>query len=162
VNKFAWRTLVTLFCLSVWMTISSWPAHCAPSSEEEHRLIPPEVLTQINADYVKSVRAIFEQKCFDCHSQSAHLPWYSAIPGVGYMINHDIQEARADMDMSKDFPFVGKGKPDEYLSVIQDVLTDGSMPPWRYRIMHADSKLTEDDKKTVKAWLDRSNALIGL
>jgi hypothetical protein len=131
------------------------------SAEDESKIVPPAVLSEVNQDYVQSVRPIFAKKCFDCHSQNTHWPWYASLPGVGFLIAKDVREARDDMDMSNDFPFVGKGSPSEYLSVIEDALNDGSMPPFRYRILHSESALTEPEKKTIHLWIDKSLERIG-
>jgi len=117
-------------------------------------------MAEVNEQYLKTVRPIFQKKCFDCHSGATIFPWYHQIPGVRQLLDHDTREARADMDMSQDFPFLGKGSPFDYLDAVEDVMHDGSMPPFRYRIIHRDSKLTDEDKKMVLQWIEASRKLL--
>jgi uncharacterized membrane protein len=112
-------------------------------------------LLSLNESYRKTVKPIFQKKCFDCHSRYTHQPWYYQLPGVKQLIDHDVREAREDLDMSEDFPFLGKGTPTDYLDVLQDVIKDGSMPPWRYRILHRDSKLTNEDRVLIQEWIEK-------
>jgi len=112
--------------------------------------------THVSENYKKNVRPIFAQKCFDCHSSLGHKPWYGRIPGAKWLIDKDVNEARADLDMSQDFPFLGKGTPSEYLDVLEDAVSDGSMPPLRYRALHWDSKLTEPEIMIIKEWIKGS------
>ena len=72
------------------------------------------------------------------------------------MIDRDIAEAHKTIDMSKDYPFVGKGTNDELLGAISDVIEDKSMPPWRYRIMHKESALTQNERDIVLKWVQQS------
>ncbi|MDB5036984.1 MAG: hypothetical protein JWQ35_512 [Bacteriovoracaceae bacterium] len=118
-------------------------------------------LLRVNENYLKSVRPIFESKCFDCHSSHTVHPWYYSLPLVKQLIDRDVKEARADLDMSKDFPFLGKGTPTDYLDVVRDAVNDKSMPPWRYRILHRSSELTEQDRKTILMWVDLSEKELG-
>jgi hypothetical protein len=118
-------------------------------------------LVQVNEQYLKNVKPIFQHKCFDCHSGSTVFPWYHGIPGIRQLLDHDIHEARGDMDMSEDFPFLGKGTPQDYLNAIQDAVNDGSMPPFRYRLIHRDSKLMDDEKKTILGWVEKAIKLLG-
>jgi hypothetical protein len=131
--------------------------HCRSADDQD---VSPAVLSEINRNYVRSVKSVFERKCFDCHSQNTHWPWYASLPVVKSLIASDVREARDDMDMSQDFPFIGKGSPAEYLGVLEDVLNDGSMPPWRYRILHTGSALTEKEKQTIRFWIDQSREQI--
>jgi len=106
--------------------------------------------------YLKVVKPIFQRKCFDCHGVATVFPWYHQIPGVRQLLDHDIREARENMDMSKDFPFQGKASPSDYLDSVEEVLHDGSMPPFRYRLIHRDSALTEEEKKAISGWINES------
>ncbi len=148
-----WPILISLVLLSlvVLSLARAQEAQRAPDAE-----IPPSALTHVNENYKKNVRPIFAQKCFNCHSSLGHKPWYAKIPGPKWLIEKDIKEARADLDMSQDFPFLGKGTPTDYLDVLEDAVKDGSMPPFRYRALHWDSKLNDSEIKTIQEWIKTS------
>lgn len=121
---------------------------------------PEEQLKAINKNYLNSVKAIFKRSCFDCHSSTTNFPWYSNLPGAKQLIQSDIKEAKAHMDKSEDFPFKGHGSPKEDLEAIKKAVVDGSMPPFRYRVMHPGSKLSADEIKAIQEWVDSSLKLL--
>lgn len=106
----------------------------------------------INESYKRDVKPIFQRSCFDCHSQTPYMPWYSALPIVHGFLLGDMKEAKEHLDFTDDFPFKGHGEPKEDLEAIADSVRDKSMPPLRYRLMHWKSALTNDEVKTVLKW----------
>lgn len=118
--------------------------------------VAQEIDASVNANYVRDIKPIFAAKCFNCHSRFTEYPWYYAIPGVRQMIDKDVRAARADVDMSEDFPFQGKGTPSDYLDVIEDVVRDRSMPPLRYRLVHPAAALTDAERQRVLDWVEGS------
>ena len=74
------------------------------------------------------------------------------------MMNHDIEEAKEHMDMTKGFPFAGHGIPKEDLEALKETVKEDSMPPWQYKLMHWDSSLTNEEKKIVNQWINESIA----
>lgn len=114
------------------------------------------VLMAINKDYKNTVKPLFEQKCFDCHSDKTDYPWYYRIPGIKGFIDGDIAEAREHLDLSKDFPFGGHGDPAEDLEELEKVISEGSMPPFQYRLMHWGSGFSEAEKELILAWIRTS------
>lgn len=118
------------------------------------------VLRKVNESYLKTVRPVFEAKCFSCHASGASLPWYSGIPFVKGMIQKDVTEAKEHLDMTRDFPFQGHGTVAEDLKAIGESAEKGSMPPFRYRIMHPGSKLTEEEKSAIVAWIRESEGQV--
>lgn len=108
---------------------------------------------QIVQKYSHSVKSIFEAKCFDCHSSRTHYPWYYRLPGAKQLIDRDIREARKHLDMTLDFPFKGHSTPREDLEAIAKAVNRGTMPPWRYILMHSDLRLTDEEKETILEWI---------
>lgn len=146
------RTLaVTLWAIAA--TASCADAPMAPTDS----LAPPTdpALTEINDDYVRSVKPLFARSCAACHGAGKALPWYHAVPWVRAMIDDDIAKARRDLDMSHDFPFRGRGTPADYLDAIHDVVAEGAMPPLRYRVVHWGSQLDAEERARVLSWVAR-------
>lgn len=111
---------------------------------------------KINADYLKTVKPIFQKACFDCHSSVTNMPWYGSIPGVKQFINSDIAAARKHLDMTNDFPFVSHATPKTDLESISKSIAEESMPPFRYRFMHSTASLSESDRKQIQTWIQHS------
>lgn len=121
---------------------------------------PNDQLSKINELYKEKVKPIFQKKCFDCHSQSTNYPWYYNIPGAKQLIDGDTKEAKEHLDFSNDFPFGGHGVPSEDLDAIQDVAKDNSMPPFRYWILHRDSGLSEEERRIILEWVEKSKSVL--
>ncbi|MGK5087360.1 heme-binding domain-containing protein [Bdellovibrionota bacterium FG-2] len=117
-------------------------------------------LREINRRYVEQIKPIFIAKCGDCHSSQIRYPWYYSAPGIRQLIDHDHNEAMKHLDISKDFPFGGHGSPKEDLRAIQENLEKDLMPPLRYRLMHHESALTNEEKKAVLEWAVSGESLL--
>ncbi|MCF6309218.1 MAG: heme-binding domain-containing protein [Sulfurimonas sp.] len=114
------------------------------------------IYKEINTQYMKNIKPIFEKKCFDCHGSVSNYPWYYNVPGVKQMMDYDIKEAKKHMDMSKDFPFISHETPLNDLTSLKDIAIKGSMPPLRYVLGHWNSSLAEDEKQVLKKWSEES------
>ncbi len=115
---------------------------------------------EINTLYLQNIKPIFEKKCFDCHSDNQHFPWYYKIPGIKQMIDHDIKEAKKHMNMKQDFPFISHETPLKDLESIREIGEKGGMPHFRYIIGHWDSILTDNEKKNIILWTEKSILLL--
>lgn len=115
-----------------------------------------DIYADINNKYLKDIKPIFEKKCFDCHSNKTKYPWYFKLPIISGVIENDIKKAKEHLDFSNDFPFISHDTPQKDLVSILKSAEKKSMPPFQYRIMHSDSKITDEDIKIIKAWVDSS------
>lgn len=120
--------------------------------EEEKSSEEKQLLEQINLSYQKTVKPIFQAKCMTCHSSQTEYPFYYNWPIAKKIIDDDVAESKKHLDMTNGFPFAGHGTPVEDLEAIKKVTDEGSMPPFRYRIMHWDSGLTEAEKNAIDDW----------
>jgi len=115
-----------------------------------------QILEQINTTYQKEIKPIFQSKCMNCHSTQTEYPFYYNWPLAKKLIDEDIAESKKHLDMTNGFPFVGHGTPEEDLEAIKKEVSNGEMPPFRYRIMHWGSALANTDKKIISDWVDES------
>ena len=129
-----------------------------------NKVSPDEELKQkykkINMQYVRSIKPIFKRSCFDCHGDKTNYPWYYKLPGVKQLIDHDVKEAKKHLDFSKNYPFISHESPLKDLKAIGKAIHDESMPPFRYRILHGESKLTKDEIKQVEKWINKSREIL--
>lgn len=123
----------------------------APSAESQI-----ELFKAINEDYLKTVKPIFKNSCFSCHSSETKFPWYHSLPFVNDLLDSDVQEAKKHMDLSNNFPFEGHGTPQEDLEAIGKSVREGSMPPFRYRMMHWGSGLSKTEREAILKWVEES------
>lgn len=114
------------------------------------------VYNDINSQYIKNVKPLFEKACFDCHSNSTKFPWYYSIPGIKTMIDNDIFEAKKHLDFSDNFPFKSHESPKKDLKSIKEAILEKEMPPLEYKILHSKSRLSGKSQKKIIQWVDSS------
>ncbi len=124
---------------------------------------PPEIAAayaQIN-DGFQMLKPVFEDGCFDCHSNQTDYPWYHSLPIIKGWLDGHIAEARDELDMSNGFPFGGhhKRQADNLLKIKREI-ESGAMPLKSYRIMHWGAAPNGDEKDSIYAWVDRSLILL--
>lgn len=128
--------------------------------EEKSAKTESPAFKQINRDLLSDIMPIFQQSCVACHGGGTQKPWYYSIPGVRNLIDSDIEEGTAHLDLSGEFPFPGHGSPVEDLESIGLSIREGSMPPLRYWILHPSSRLSEAERGTILRWVE--NSLVSL
>jgi hypothetical protein len=160
------RIIVLFFWIGVQLPTDAF-AHGEGHQKKMHTKNLPEssgseqrVLLRIRDAYLKGASAIFERKCFDCHGNNTRYPWYYAFPGARQLIVNDITEAKKHLDMSNGFPFSGHGNAKEDLQAIRDDIENGVMPPFRYRLLHSDNTVSEDEKKIISEWLNYGDEIL--
>jgi len=113
----------------------------------------------INARY-QSVKPIFANGCFDCHSANTDFPWYHSLPIIGGVIDDHIKEGREHLDLSNDFPFAGKEGQAALLHEIRREIDEKDMPLLSYRLMHWDALIEGDRRDSVFAWIDEALVML--
>ena len=119
-----------------------------------------DAFQSINSEYLKTVKPIFKNSCFDCHSNKTRYPWYSSIPGIKQFIESDINEAFSHLDFSPDFPFKSHEAPKKDLESIRDSIEKERMPPWNYSLLHWKNKPSKEEIKSILDWTNKSLDLI--
>ena len=83
-----------------------------------------------------AVRDLAVRACFDCHSNESVWPWYSNIAPVSWLVQSDVDRARAILNFSTwDVPQFGAREAAE-------IVLEGKMPPAQYRLMHRSANLS--------------------
>lgn len=116
-----------------------------PESNPEDDLIaiskPPE-----------AVANILKKSCYDCHSHNTKWPWYSQIAPISWITEHHVTEARRHFNFSKwdemDDRHIAK-----FVEEAEYEIFEGEMPLPPYTLMHANTKLTDDEKEILIDWL---------
>jgi hypothetical protein len=124
----------------VWgMSIPSAKPPVSPRLADAHQ-IPSAVLP------------ILDRACLDCHSDQTRWPWYNRLPGVAMLLRRDIRKAREHVNFSR---WAGNSSRHATANEIQDIcdaVSDGSMPPVAYQIMHPDARLSASDRDLLCDW----------
>lgn len=106
------------------------------------------------------VQQVFEKKCFDCHSNNTHYPWYIHIQPIGWWMASHIKEAKDHLNFSE-FKTYNEKKTARKLEELSEEVTEGSMPLRSYVWLHPDAKLTPEETKAINDWVQSIGIVAG-
>jgi hypothetical protein len=98
-----------------------------------------------------SVLTIFKTACYDCHSNNTRYPWYSNVQPGGWLLASHIKNGRSALNFSE-FGSYSQRKQTSKLKAIVNSLNDGTMPLKSYTLIHADARLSKDEKTLIINW----------
>lgn len=103
------------------------------------------------SDVPPDVRQVLEQKCADCHSNRTHWPVYSRLAPGSWLMEHDVHEGRAALNLSK-WEALGTEQRIDALSRIAAEIRSEEMPPTAYTMMHPTRHISDEEKQRVALW----------
>ncbi len=109
-----------------------------------------------NVEPEKKTLAVLESAgCVMCHSKDAKQPFYAHIPLAGNLIKSDMSEGLKHFDIAPTIEEIKSGKNvnETALAKIELAVNDGSMPPFRFTIVHWTAKLTPAKKAVLTDWI---------
>lgn len=105
---------------------------------------PPVVSQAVFAD--AAAEELAAGACLDCHSHQTRYPLYSRVAPMSWLIQHDIEQGRDELNLSDWDRDDGEDAADSIL--------DGEMPPRRYILLHPEARLDQADaQQLVQAFL---------
>jgi hypothetical protein len=93
-----------------------------------------------------ATRALAKRACFDCHSNETVWPWYSRVAPVSWLVRMDVDNGRSVLNFSE---WQDGKREGENPKEIQKELSEGEMPPLQYTLVHAESRLTTEEKQQL-------------
>ena len=97
------------------------------------------------------VMATLRRACLDCHSDATRWPWYAAVPVVSHFIARDVAAGRRQLDLSRWTEYNPFARAD-LLDHMCDMASRGDMPPFQYRVVHRDARLSAPDVAALCTW----------
>lgn len=95
-------------------------------------------------------RALARRACYDCHSNETHWPWYSHLAPLSWLVQHDVEEGRHDLNFSEwDTPQREAGE-------AARTVRSGDMPPFLYRLLHPHARLSRSEREGLLRGLEAS------
>lgn len=101
----------------------------------------------------KDVASLLKNSCYDCHSNVTSFPWYASLAPAKWIINHDINEGKENLNFSE----WNRYKKDEKADLLDDIsiaLIDDEMPLKKYTFMHPNAKLSEKEIELLIEWAE--------
>ena len=97
------------------------------------------------------VEEILRRCCYDCHSYETDWPWYSKVAPISFMVAHNVNEARSELNFSE-WRTYGSARRAEIGAKMIDLIENHEMPPPLYAIMHGETKLTGPELEVLRNW----------
>jgi hypothetical protein len=101
--------------------------------------------------------ATLRHACFDCHSTETRWPWYARLPLAANLVARDVREGRAQLDWSQ-WNAYNRFDRAELLDKACALATRQVMPPWQYRLMHPDARLSPRQLEELCGWSREESA----
>jgi hypothetical protein len=95
-------------------------------------------------------RELAQRACFDCHSNQVVWPWYSNIAPVSWLVQRDVEEARAKLNFSE------WNLPQREARGAGRQVQRGEMPLANYLMLHPEARLSPEEKQTLINGLNAS------
>ena len=92
-----------------------------------------------------AVAGMIKAACYDCHSHETKYPWYTNVAPVSWWIGHHIEEGREHLNFSTFGSYPLKRAHHKIEECFEEI-EKGKMPLETYPIMHAEAKLSEQQK----------------
>ena len=99
------------------------------------------------------IATMLQTSCYDCHSNNTNYPWYDKIAPVSFFVRHHIDEAKEELNFSEWNTFSDKRKKKKLKEIVEET-EEGEMPLTAYTIMHGEAKLSSEQRKQLKNWID--------
>jgi hypothetical protein len=101
------------------------------------------------------VAAILDRSCADCHSNKTRWPWYSHVAPVSWFVIDHVNHGRSHLNFSQ-WGSYDKSKQRTLLEGTCELVREGGMPLASYLPLHPEAKLSEEDKKAICEWTQKS------
>jgi len=100
---------------------------------------------------IASVEGIFNETCFDCHSNQTRYPWYAQVAPISYWMSDHIKEGKKHLNFS-DWSSYSVKRKDHKLEELIEMVEDKEMPLDSYTWLHEEARLTDDQIKSILTW----------
>ncbi len=102
-------------------------------------------------DVPEDVAALLDRSCRDCHSNRTVWPWYSRVAPVSWLVAHDVDEGREQVNFSEWAAWSPDDR-DHALEEIVEVMEEAEMPLRKYVWLHPEAGLSASDRTRIADW----------
>jgi len=99
----------------------------------------------------EDIQIILEQACYDCHSHTTTYPWYSNIAPVSWWLKDHVDHGREHLNFSVWASYDAERR-EHKLEELAEEVEKGEMPLDSYTWTHAESRLTDEQRKKLIDW----------
>ncbi len=140
-----WKKVIWIVIFSVIIIIQ-----VVPGGRPEVIKDNPDDLI-LNNHLPDSVKSIFKNACYDCHSNETKYPWYAYVAPVSWLVSRDTWMGREHLNFSE-WESYSKMDKAKQLGDIYEEIEDGAMPMPIYILMHPEAKITLKQRELIMDW----------
>jgi hypothetical protein len=97
------------------------------------------------------VTVLLKSACYDCHSNTTAYPWYSRITPVNFWLQHHVNEAREEFNMSEWANMTTKRR-DHKIKDAMELVKNEAMPLDSYTWMHEEARLSQEQRVLLTSY----------
>lgn len=97
----------------------------------------------------ETVHRILKRSCYDCHSYETQWPWYSYVAPVSWLVAHDVNEGRSELNFSQ---WQSLQDPQAMKEEIVEEIEEGEMPLPNYIITHKQARVSPEEIALLRKW----------
>lgn len=121
-----------------------------PNISEE---VPEHDLLLNQPNMSADLQQTFRTSCYDCHSNNTNYPWYARIAPFSWVIDQHIRNGKFEANFNG-YDTLGRKQKIRLLDEICEAVSDTSMPPPNYLMLHPEAVLSEGDIAAICEWAD--------
>ena len=134
-------TALAATCLAIQLISTGDPVAHRSQPGESEIAAPPQI------------KSVLAQACYDCHSNETRWPWYAHIAPVSWLVVHDVSLGRKQLNFSEWRLYYPRTQARKLLWMGR-VVRERTMPPWSYRMMHPQARLSGAERAMLEQWLE--------
>ena len=115
--------------------------------------VPATDFVLAHEDMPQELKDVIHTSCYDCHSNNTNYPWYGHVAPFSWLLDQHIRNGKHEMNFSE-YDTLSSRKKIAILDEICEVVSDSSMPPSNYLMLHSDAILSEEDKEMLCDWAE--------
>jgi hypothetical protein len=116
--------------------------------------VPPVADPSLEIKAPAEIMAVFKRSCYDCHSNSVILPWYSHIAPLSWTMDRHIDLGRKWLNFSTWENYTEKQKDEKMAGIYRTVYI--AMPLRSYVFAHPEADLTQSERKMIREWTGKA------
>lgn len=102
------------------------------------------------------ISRLLQRSCADCHAPKLiRRPLYFSFPVASQLIAEDVKQAQTYWVITEEQLSGAEPLNAAQLAKLKRVVDDRSMPPLRYKAMHWNAGLGDEERKALLAWIDK-------
>ncbi|GHB87633.1 heme-binding domain-containing protein [Persicitalea jodogahamensis] len=99
------------------------------------------------------IGTLLRTACYDCHSNHTVYPWYNMVQPVAMFMENHIVQGKKKLNLSE-FGGYSSRRQRSKLKSMASQIEDGDMPLTSYTLLHRNADLSDQERRTIKAWID--------